>query len=89
MTASFVTNAISPASALGSRAPFGVKGVVSGAADAVGGRVVSPATAFAREATGSDRTLLVAALLTASAAIGAVLGAIGPRGSGASAGEAR
>ena len=30
MSASFVTNAISPASALGSRAPFGVKGVVSG-----------------------------------------------------------
>jgi hypothetical protein len=71
--------ALSPVSTLGSRAESGVKGVVAGAADAVGGRVVAPATSFARVAAGDDRTGLVAALFVASAMVGAALGAVAPR----------
>ena len=77
MSASLTAEALSPVSALGSRAEFGVKGVISGAADAVGGRV--PVASFARAVADDDRTGLVAALFVASAIVGAALGAIAPR----------
>ena len=63
--------------ALGGRSQFGVGGVVSGAADATGGRV-APATAAIVATPGDDRTALVMVLLAASAAIGAVVAAVTP-----------
>jgi hypothetical protein len=79
MNASLTAETLAPASILGNRVEFGAKGVVSGAADAVGGRVAAPVASFAREAAGDDRTGLVAALLVASAIVGAALGALPPR----------
>jgi hypothetical protein len=78
--ASLVTSSSSsPLSVLGSRAQFGVKGVVSGPLEAGGGRVTAPVAALARSGGGSDRTGLVVALFAASAILGAVLGALDPR----------
>jgi len=71
------------ASALGSRTQFGVGGVVSGAADAAGGRFTQPiASVVPSGDTSDDRTPLVALLFACSAIIGAVVGAIGPRRQG-------
>ncbi|MDP9256091.1 MAG: hypothetical protein M3Q31_05995 [Actinomycetota bacterium] len=80
MSASPTTDALS---AVGDRARFGVRGAISGAVGAAGGSEAPPAASLAREAAGSDRTGLVAALLLVSAIIGAALGAIGPRERGA------
>jgi translation initiation factor IF-2 len=77
LTSSLHVEPIARARALGGRASFGVAGAVSGAAEAVGGRV-SPASASFVRAPGDDRTVLVMVLLTASAAMGAVLGAVVP-----------
>jgi hypothetical protein len=78
-SAALTTDPLSPLSAVGSRARFGVRGAVSGTFDAAGGRLAPPAASLAREAAGNDRTGLVTALFLASAIIGAVLGAIPPR----------
>jgi hypothetical protein len=85
MSAALTTDPLSPLSVVGSRAQFGVRGAVSSAVDTAGGRAAPPAASLAREAAGNDRTGLVAALFVASAIIGAVLGAIGPRDRRASA----
>jgi hypothetical protein len=80
VNASLTAGAASQASALGSRDQFGVGGVVSGAADAVGGRLTQPVASIVPGNDGSDdRTGLVALLFTCSAIIGAVAGAIAPR----------
>jgi MYXO-CTERM domain-containing protein len=78
--ASLTASATSPANALGSRAQFGVGGVVSGAADAAGGHFTEPVASVVPGGDGSDdRTPLVALLFACSAIIGAAIGAIGPR----------
>jgi hypothetical protein len=83
MNASLTASATSSASALGNRAQFGVGGVVSGAADAAGGRFTQPvASVVSGGANNDDRTPLVALLFACSAIIGAVVGAIGPRRQG-------
>jgi hypothetical protein len=68
-----------PERALGSRAQFGVRGVVSSPIATAGGRFSPDVASFAPDAHGSDRTGLVAALFAASAVIGGALGALGGR----------
>ena len=83
VNASLTSGATSSASALGSRAQFGVGGVVSGATDAAGGRFTQPiASVVPSGDSNDDRTPLVALLFACSAIIGAVVGAIGPRRQG-------
>jgi len=68
--------AIRGAGTTGGRAQFGVAGVASHAAGAVGGRITPAASSLARAP--GDRTGLVVLLFAASAAIGAALGALVP-----------
>ena len=83
MNASLTAGATPSASALGSRAQFGVGGVVSGATEAAGGRFTQPiASVVPSGDSNDDRTPLVALLFACSAIIGAVVGAIGPRRQG-------
>jgi hypothetical protein len=84
MSAALTTDPLSPLSAVGSRAQFGVRGAVSSAVGTARGRVAPPAASLALEPVGNDRTGLVAALFLASALIGGVIGAIGHRDRGAS-----
>jgi hypothetical protein len=87
MSAALTTDPLSPLSAVGSRAQFGVRGAVSNAVGAAGGRAAPPEASLARDAAAAanDRTGLVTALFLVSAIIGAVLGAIAPRDREASA----
>jgi hypothetical protein len=82
VNASLPSDQLSPATAVGNRAQFGVRSALSGVGATAGGRAQQP-VATIHDPAGEDRTGLAAILFALSAIIGAALGAVGPRRQGA------